>query len=141
MGEEGQSRVTRDNVDSFTKCISFMSKLLEATKWLGDPVFIEGKNSPVGGLTASGSDAGESEIVISGDDPRITDGSAAAAAAMSPQRPNVPSWGESSGGEPASGDHLDMDVLRQLTLAQYKEKAGDVPFDENFVDDDWDMED
>lgn len=51
-------------------------------------------------------------------------------------------WEESTPtGKGLGGDHLDQDVLRQLTIAQYKEKAGDVPFDENFVDDDWDADD
>lgn len=78
-------------------------------------------------------DNGESEVMLSGD--------MGQAIQASPSK-NVPMWEDN---KPVSrglqSDHLDQDVLRQLTLAQYKEKAGDVPFDENFVDDDWDLDD
>jgi len=132
LDDEDGLGVTRDNLDSFKKCISFMSKLVDGTKWSGEKVFIEGKNRPTGAAAAI-VDNGESEVMLSGD--------MGQAIQASPSK-NVPMWEDN---KPVSrglqSDHLDQDVLRQLTLAQYKEKAGDVPFDENFVDDDWDLDD
>ena len=94
---------------------------LDEADWIHQGV-VKGNNCPVGGLSAFGGGDGKPEqeefILESGG------GNTAAGAGHT-----APTSASSAGTGGAEDD---------VTKKQWREKAGDVPMDENFLDDDWD---
>jgi hypothetical protein len=126
-----------------TEFQSCLSKLQQYVTSLGELDWVQqgvvkGSNSPTGGLSALGgsrqfgSGGGKPEpegFVLSSD--TCTDGSAAAGGGAGGAAAPATAGSSGSGGVASPGTD-------EATKKKWKEKAGDVEIDENFVDEDWD---